>query len=376
MAATICSAPNHEELVQKATNKEPLSTFAKQAVVEGCLHAIELAIQNGESPNVPIDQFKNRMIHWAAKHGNIEIIKLLVKLRPDELEIDAISNSEFTALHCAAFYGHEDVVELLIQLGSQSLDTPEFNGRSCMHLAATNGHANVIKLLYRLGSRAIDMNNHKCNRTQTPMHTAAYYGHPHIIRLLLELGSNSLYAITDSNYTTLHSAMESDNIETVIMLIEYGLKLDALAVNKLMPMHLATNRNKQCYETVEQLLLHGSKAATIPDNDGYTPLYYAATHYNRDVFELLLKFNNKLLDSDINKIFTFFNNHYCCITNLSRKQAVVTTIVSITGDYSKLDEYKRSDLASLRVDEETVLETRYRVYFATSLTFLLLFTSS
>ena len=51
-------------------------------------------------------------LHWAAKHGNMEIIKLLGK--SNLVNINHKSNGGYTALHIAQQYGHVKVVDALV----------------------------------------------------------------------------------------------------------------------------------------------------------------------------------------------------------------------------------------------------------------------
>ena len=58
-------------------------------------------------------------LHWATKHGNLNVVKLLCK--SNLLQINHKSRGGYTALHLAQQYGHSDVVDVLI--GEYKADT-------------------------------------------------------------------------------------------------------------------------------------------------------------------------------------------------------------------------------------------------------------
>ena len=52
-------------------------------------------------------------LHWAAKHGNIEIIKLLAGKHQADVNIK--SHGGYTALHIACQQGHHDIFDILVE---------------------------------------------------------------------------------------------------------------------------------------------------------------------------------------------------------------------------------------------------------------------
>jgi len=52
-------------------------------------------------------------LHWAAKHGNLDIVKILCK--SNLLQINRRSRGGYTALHLAQQYGHQEIVDVLVE---------------------------------------------------------------------------------------------------------------------------------------------------------------------------------------------------------------------------------------------------------------------
>ena len=52
-------------------------------------------------------------LHWAAKHGNLDVVKILCK--SNLLQINRRSRGGYTALHFAQQYGHPEIVDVLVE---------------------------------------------------------------------------------------------------------------------------------------------------------------------------------------------------------------------------------------------------------------------
>ncbi|XP_031346332.1 ankyrin repeat domain-containing protein SOWAHB isoform X3 [Photinus pyralis] len=73
------------------------------------------------------DPFTYTVLHWGAKHGNEDIIKLFAgKYKAD---VNSRTNGGYTPLHMAVQFGHSKVFNLLVEVYHADPDVRDFSGR-------------------------------------------------------------------------------------------------------------------------------------------------------------------------------------------------------------------------------------------------------
>lgn len=158
---------------------------------------------------------KNHSLLYACIRGNLEEVKQL--LMCDEIDVN-YSNHESTALHKAAEYGYAPICKLLIDHGAE-LDPKNSEGLTPLSIAVSHAHIDTLGVLLRYGANPTIMDNLK----QSPLHHAARYANIDILMVLLgkfvglDISLQSIHG-----FTPLHSAVCSDNIDCVNVLIEKG----------------------------------------------------------------------------------------------------------------------------------------------------------
>src|SRR5690349_10867478 len=80
-------------------------------------------------------------LHYAAMHGNVEAVKLLLGIHA---RIDATDNKNRTALHLAVEKDHLEVVRLLLEEGADVL-IQDKDGRT-VFVVATQKHTDILEL--------------------------------------------------------------------------------------------------------------------------------------------------------------------------------------------------------------------------------------
>ncbi|XP_076335970.1 uncharacterized protein LOC143239064 [Tachypleus tridentatus] len=68
-------------------------------------------------------------LHWAAKHGNADVIKLIAGTH----RVDVNVRTGYTALHIAAMAGHEGIMELLTSTYEADPSIRDYSGRKPHH---------------------------------------------------------------------------------------------------------------------------------------------------------------------------------------------------------------------------------------------------
>jgi ankyrin len=160
------------------------------------------------------------------------------------------------------------IVELLLEHGAK-VEPLNRSGLSALDLAAVHCGARVIKALLKSGGKP-DIPGSPTHIT--PLQTAAGLGRAEALQVMLDAGANPK-VIAESGENLLHFAARQGNAETLKLLIEKGLPVNAKSHRVgATPLHWATTANS--HECVRLLLAAGARPDT-PDSGGITPLFWA-----------------------------------------------------------------------------------------------------
>ena len=154
-------------------------------------------------------------IHDAARAGDLEKVKALLKTNPD---LVFTNDDKFggTPLVFAAEKGHKDVAELLLA-NKANVDARVIDGETPLHFAAELGHKDVVELLLAHGA-----NINATNRDGfTPLHAAALAGHKDVVELLVAKKADVNARNTDG-FTPLHLAAFNHFTNVVEVLRKHG----------------------------------------------------------------------------------------------------------------------------------------------------------
>lgn len=112
-------------------------------------------------------------LHWAALHGHLGVVRLLLELGLDPADVSVKGNSP---LHIAASKGHERIAEILLRGKSTSLlDGKTFaGGNTPLHAAAEKGHEGMVRLLLAHG--AVCTAKNKAGKTPMQLVSEQHYG--------------------------------------------------------------------------------------------------------------------------------------------------------------------------------------------------------
>jgi uncharacterized protein YegJ (DUF2314 family) len=91
-----------------------------------------------------------RPVHTAAKHGQVECLRLLAELGAD---VNAKTGQGVTPLHYASGYGEIGVVRYLLESGAE-VDPQEETGMTPIMAAQGGGHLEIVDLLKGAGANA------------------------------------------------------------------------------------------------------------------------------------------------------------------------------------------------------------------------------
>jgi ankyrin repeat protein len=356
---TTCSSPYHATLIAMASKGEYVS---HRAIAVGCPHAVELSIKNGEPIN-NANWGKNQLIHEAAFEGDISILEILKSNGKEKLELDCVNNTGTTPLYCAAMNNHPDAIEWLILEGSKATNTATYYDTTPLSVAVKNENEEAIRMLVRYDDTLM---NHVYKIGMTIMHIAAITS-SNMVDLLVELGCNNINHADYQGQTPLYYAAKDGKIEEFKTLLRHGAKLDAKDRYGFTALHQAVIFDRVAI--IETILLTDKRMCTLVNDVGWTAMHFAI-HCAKTI-ELIARFDCLVVNSQDKYGRTPLDSMFL------RSPITREPLLSLVALGDQLTAYKELCLAKnqtpIEFTEEEIADVRYRVYFADSLVFKLLF---
>ena len=259
---------------------------------------------------------RHSWIQDAAKEGDLEDVKALLKANPD-LASEYVSG--WTALYLAAANGHKDVVDVLLAHGARVDDTCNHNNTP-LYAAAGAGYRDVVALLLSAGADVTAKGNsptplglaeqrghtdvveilrrHGGTRYRGGIHEAAALGDLEEVKTLLNLNPNLISSKDDLGSTPLVSAVCGDvrgflrgsdkgsRLRVVELLLSNGadVKLRHYSGGKTVLWMAGGD-----YDLTKLFLAHGADPIAQVSETGSTPLHHAAECGGLKGAELLLE---------------------------------------------------------------------------------------
>ncbi|BFZ20659.1 hypothetical protein BsWGS_23698 [Bradybaena similaris] len=226
------------------------------------------------------DMYGRRAIHYAAKNGHLECVRLLLKA-------GAISNCSDrfgrSPLHLACSKGHTDIVKLLVQQCAHINSSRSETGENALHVTAITSYTEVMRLLLDNGG---DINAvTKPNKGgDTALHKAVLAEKPDMVEYLCQRGAQLNTPNTIGKYP-IHIACEKGFLRCVSILIQYGASLEVTDNRSQTPLSSAIVENQT---SVAKLLVEEGANLHSADKYGYTPLHTACMKGNVELIDYLV----------------------------------------------------------------------------------------
>lgn len=280
----------------------------------------ECLINHGVRTDMLLQQYIP-LLHHAARHDNVQVIKLLLDKGLSQLNLKDKAGQ--TALFWAASNGKNQVVEFLLDRGADSKArafSPNYseNGKNALYMAAQEGHLDTVRLMIAKGVNKDDrcsgnhilhaatLHNHlpvvtflvdtwpelleikdPCNRT--PLELALQKGHKAICKLLLEKKSQTGADVTKLHGSTvplIFTALDTDDTELFALFVKHQNISQLIYNDEFHPIHLAAKRGK--IKIIEWLLHKNPELLDVTDASGLTPLICAVGNSQFDAVDLLV----------------------------------------------------------------------------------------
>lgn len=182
------------------------------------LDELERLIANGADIRATDEQRRMTLLHFAAAHGQTDVIKFLIAKGAD---VDAADTQGFTPLHIAAGKAPATAIEILIANGAD-IHAKTNDGVTALHAAVLDNRTEVAKLLIAQGADLNERGEHG----GSALHYAVSQGHGAVVELLLAEGANA-HVKDDEGRTALHIASHLGHKGLVKLLIGNGAEINA-----------------------------------------------------------------------------------------------------------------------------------------------------
>ncbi|MBI3440549.1 MAG: ankyrin repeat domain-containing protein [Proteobacteria bacterium] len=270
--------PQPDKVTDTATGR----TMLIDAILNGDSGKVEQLLTSGAHPG-KTDYEGKSPLHYAAKAGNVEIVRLLLKhkaaLNPPDKKL---ATPLFEALNSSSPL---EIVECLLKAGADANITNR-RGEVPLHAAARTANAKVIHCL----AQATDNSGRPDNTNMTPLHYACKENTLEAVRSLISEGV-PLFTANNDGDTPLHlaTARTDSEVAKYLLTTEAAQLINAVNMNGKTPLHLAVSAYN--YDLVQKMLLVGADP-NMADSKGFTPLRLAAQQWNADPNMTLLLIQN------------------------------------------------------------------------------------
>ncbi|MCP4130798.1 MAG: hypothetical protein GY754_07435 [bacterium] len=220
-------------------------------------------------------------LHFAMKKGDPETVKLLLKNgAKTEIKSKISYDERFSPLHIGVINNAIPAVPLLVKHGAQ-VDNTLSDNKTPLYFAAKFNNKKMVEILIQLGANI----NAKFNYGSTPLSIASDKGHCNMVQFLLKKGAH--VNVQGKPYSSaLHRAVESkgENYYSIMAaLVQAGADINARNRQNATPLDAALQENNT--DAIIFLINNGADLNKREANF----LNYAAKKGRIDLINLLLK---------------------------------------------------------------------------------------
>jgi ankyrin repeat protein len=345
------AAENEQEavvklLLEKGAELETKDKYGRTPLLDAAENeqeaVVKLLLEKDAELETKDNYGRTPLLH-AAENGQEAVVKLLLE---KGAELETKNKDGRTPLLDAAVIGQEAVVKLLLEKGAELETKDKDDGRTPLLYAAWNGHEAVVKLLPEKGAEL----ETKDNQGRTPLSYAAAIGEEAVVKLLLEKGAELETKDNQGRTPLLYAAAIGEEAVVKLLLARDGIDPNSKDNCGRTPLSWAAgNRHEdedefegeywdedgegmveKIVKVVKLLLAEDSVDPDFKDNNGRTPLSYAAENGHEAVVKLLLEKGAGLETKDKDDgrtplLYAAWNGHEAVVKLLLEKGAELET---------------------------------------------------
>ena len=237
--------------------------------------AVKLLLESGVDVNIGFghSESKNKLITMVVH--DLELTKMVVEHGARQY-LDETDKGGTSVLSYAAAWGNKDVVRYLLDLGlTKDIQKPNKNGLTPIFFAAYSGNLDVVKMLVEAGA---------------DIHVKSPDGSNLLVAASRGKNNHVIYSTTRSQYYLHYASKLLNNKAPEPEMIQYfldaGIAADEVDQEGWTPLHYAAMNPLTPPEVIKMLIQHGADPNAVTNHKHRTPLMFAAS---ADTVRVLIK---------------------------------------------------------------------------------------
>uniref|UniRef100_A0A3B0IWG2 Phosphocholine transferase AnkX n=1 Tax=Wolbachia endosymbiont of Aleurodicus dispersus TaxID=1288877 RepID=A0A3B0IWG2_9RICK len=229
---------------------------------------------------IKTDKYGNNALHYAAQSGNDKCIEFCInnqvqflKNQYNENPLHKIAGNSETQKNAIGF-----LIEHLQFLGrlKSEINREDVDGNTPLHIAAKHGNKQLMKLFTQSGAKIVQ--NKQGNN---PLHIAIIHGNAYCIELFHKnTGNGILESKGEHGRDLVHLAAMYGKYDCLTFLLnkfpDYDLSTETRKGNMALHLALSSNTETELRKKCVSLLIDRSMQVNKSNNEGNTPLHFAA----------------------------------------------------------------------------------------------------